>query len=151
MKYRWLVKTVAAVVGTISIATLANLTVAERADDAAKKTDDDCPMGCCTWSRNPVNTHDKNIPVEWSSEEGQRKNIKWMARLGKVTYGGPVIAGGKIFVGTNNDAPRDPAVKGDHGIIMCFRESDGQFLWQAVHDLAAGIDQEARNQGSPSY
>ena len=34
---------------------------------------------------------------------------------------------------------KDPAVKGDKGIVMAFRESDGQFLWQAVHDkLAAG-------------
>ena len=34
---------------------------------------------------------------------------------------------------------KDPNVKGDKGILMAFRESDGQFLWQAVHDkLAAG-------------
>ena len=36
-------------------------------------------------------------------------------------------------------AMRDPNVKGDKGVLMAFRESDGQFLWQAVHDkLAAG-------------
>jgi len=107
-------------------------------------------MGGCTWSRNPVNSLAKNIPVEWSTEPGKQKNIKWMARIGKVSYGGPVIAGGKIFVGTNNDSPRDPAVKGERGIVMCFRESDGQFLWQAVHDLPGSIDQEARSQGIPS-
>src|SRR5260370_13755634 len=33
---------------------------------------------------------------------------------------------------------------------MCCRESDGQVLWQAVHDLPATIDQEARSQGIPS-
>ena len=27
-----------------------------------------------------------------------------------------------------------PNVKGDKGVLMAFRESDGQFLWQAVHD-----------------
>lgn len=121
-----------------------------RADAPADKTKDDCPMGGRSWSRNPVNAQAKNIPVEWSTEEGKQKNIKWMARLGKVSYGGPVIAGGKIFVGTNNDEPRNPAVKGEHGIIMCFRESDGQFLWQSVHDLPESIDQEARSQGIPS-
>src|SRR6516225_8815856 len=78
----------------------------------ADQANDDCPMAGCSWSRNPVNTRDKNIPTEWSTEEGQQKNIKWKAKLGKITYGGPVIAGGKIFVGTNNEAPRDPAVKG---------------------------------------
>jgi outer membrane protein assembly factor BamB len=115
--------------------------------DQAKDAKDDCPMGGCSWSRNPVNTRATNMPVEWSTEEGKQKNIKWMTRLGKVSYGGPVIAGGKIFVGTNNDAPRDLAVKGEHGILMCLRESDGQFLWQAVHELPAAIDQEARSQG----
>src|SRR5262249_25217113 len=50
-----------------------------------------------------------------------------------------IIVGGKIFVGTNNDAPRNPAVTGDKGILMCFREADGHFLWQAIHDkLPAG-------------
>ena len=44
-----------------------------------------------------------------------------------------------VFVGTNNEGPRDPNVKGDKGVLMAFRESDGQFMWQAVHDkLAAG-------------
>ncbi len=85
-------------------------------------------------SRNMVNPTAKNVPMEWNVEEGQHKNIKWVAALGSRAYGGPVVAGGKIYVGTNNEAPRNPKVKGDKGIIMCFRESDGQFLWQAVHD-----------------
>ena len=41
---------------------------------------------------------------------------------------------GKIFLGTNNGNPRNPEIKGDKGVLMCFRESDGQFLWQAVTD-----------------
>jgi outer membrane protein assembly factor BamB len=91
--------------------------------------------------RNMVNTFDKNVPTEWSVEEGQEmKNVKWVAQLGSRAYGGPVIAGGKIFVGTNNESPRNPQVKGDKGIVMCFRESDGKFLWQAVHDkLESGL------------
>jgi outer membrane protein assembly factor BamB len=44
-----------------------------------------------------------------------------------------------VYVGTNNEAVKDPGIKGDKGILMAFRESDGQFMWQAVHDkLAAG-------------
>ena len=30
--------------------------------------------------------------------------------------------------------PRNPKIKGDKGILMCFHEEDGKFLWQAVHD-----------------
>lgn len=86
-------------------------------------------------SRNLVNTIDKNIPTEWSVEEGKpTKNVKWVAKLGDTGYAGAAVAQGKVFVATNNRKPRDPKVTGDKGIIMCFRESDGQFLWQAVHD-----------------
>mgnify|MGYP003291044157 CR=1 FL=1 len=50
-----------------------------------------------------------------------------------------VVAGGMVFVGTNNESLRDPKITGDKGIVMAFRESDGQFMWQMVHDkLAAG-------------
>ena len=56
--------------------------------------------------------------------------VKWVARLGGQTYGSPVIAGGRVFVGTNNDAPRDPRIEGDRGVLMCFDEKTGEFLWQ---------------------
>src|SRR5205823_4381342 len=65
--------------------------------------------------------------------------IKWKAALGSKSYA-LVISGGKVFVGSNNDAPRDPAIQGDKGIIMCFQEDNGNFLWQAVHDkLPSGL------------
>src|SRR5262249_52241860 len=94
----------------------------------------DCPMFGGSNARNMVNEVEGEMPVAWAIDPDERKNIKWKAELGSRAYGGPVIAGGKIFVGTNNAHPRDPNVKGDKGIVMCFRESDGRFLWQAVHD-----------------
>src|ERR1700683_4446586 len=90
------------------------------------------PMYGGTAQRNMVNSVEKNIPAEWDVQKKQ--NIKWSAQLGNTSYGGPVIAGGKVFIRTNNGNPRDPKVKGDKGILMCFQESDGKFLWQAVHD-----------------
>jgi outer membrane protein assembly factor BamB len=87
-----------------------------------------------TINRNLANTVEKGIPDTWSIAKDAEKNIKWVAKLGTVSYGGPTITGGRIFVGTNNDSPRDPAIKGDKGVLMCFRESDGKFLWQIVHD-----------------
>lgn len=58
------------------------------------------------------------------------KNVKWVAKLGSQTYGNPVVAGGKVFVGTNNASPRDPAVTGDQSVLMAFDEASGRFLWQ---------------------
>jgi outer membrane protein assembly factor BamB len=89
--------------------------------------------------RNLVNLVEQNIATDWSVAKGKEKNIKWSQPLGSKAYGGPIIAGGKIFIGTNNQRPRNKAVHGDKGILMCFRESDGTFLWQAIHDkLPAG-------------
>lgn len=58
------------------------------------------------------------------------RNVKWVARLGQTSYGTPVVAGGRVFVGTNNGSPRDPQIEGDRGVLMCFDERTGQFLWQ---------------------
>jgi outer membrane protein assembly factor BamB len=74
----------------------------------------------------------KNLPSLWDVATG--KNIKWKAELGSTSYGNPVIADGKIFLGTNNENPRNPEITGDKGVLMCFREADGRFLWQAVSD-----------------
>ena len=52
----------------------------------------------------------------------------------QVKWASPVAADGRVFVGTNNGKPRDPSVTGDKSVLMCFRESDGAFLWQIVHD-----------------
>jgi outer membrane protein assembly factor BamB len=115
-----------------------------RAVGADARAAHDWPLFGGTVQRNMVNLTEKNTPTDWDVKTG--KNIKWVAELGAKAYGGPIVAGGKVFVGTNNDRPRnprdtDPSTKGpiDKGIVMCFNESDGRFLWQAVHDkLAAG-------------
>jgi len=70
--------------------------------------------------RNQSNPFEKNIPAAWSIKKDARKNVKWAAEMGTVSYGGPTIADGKIFVGTNNERPRDPKAMGDRGVIMCF-------------------------------
>ena len=68
-----------------------------------------------TLSRNMV-SDEKNIPASWDMESGE--NIKWTAELGSQSYAGPLIIGGKVFVGTNNKALRNPKLTGDRGIIM---------------------------------
>jgi outer membrane protein assembly factor BamB len=81
--------------------------------------------------RNMV-SDETHLPSRWDVASGL--NVKWVADLGSQSYGGPVVAGGKVFVGTNNQGKRNPKIDGDRGIMMAFRASDGQFLWQAVHD-----------------
>jgi outer membrane protein assembly factor BamB len=67
------------------------------------------------------------------------KGVKWVAKLGSQAYGNVVVAGGRVFVGTNNEYPRDPQQQGDRSILMCFDEKTGEFLWQlVVPKLASG-------------
>lgn len=96
----------------------------------------DWPMWGGTSDRNMVSNM-KGLPTEWDVKT--RKNVKWVAQLGSQSYGNAVVSGGMIFVGTNNEGLRDPKITGDKGVLMAFRESDGQFMWQMVHDkLVAG-------------
>lgn len=94
------------------------------------------PMWGGTPDRNMVSLM-KGVPTEWDVKT--KKNVKWVADLGSQSYGNPVVAGGMVFVGTNNELVRDPKQGGDRGVLMAFRESDGQFLWQQTHEkLASG-------------
>jgi len=91
------------------------------------------------WSKKNNTPEGKNIPVEWDTKTG--KNIKWSAETGSQTYGNPVVANGKVYVGTNNRAAylkRYPASV-DLGCLLCFDEKTGKFLWQhSSEKLAAG-------------
>lgn len=96
----------------------------------------DWPMWGGTPDRNMV-SNAKDLPTTWDIKTG--KNVKWVASLGSQTYGNPVVAEGMVFAGTNNEGGRDPKIKGDKGVLMAFRESDGEFLWQITSDkLQAG-------------
>ena len=79
------------------------------------------------WSRNMVST-ETNLPADFSPKSG--KNIKWAAELGTETYSTPIVAGHRVYIGTNNQNPRDPAHLSDCGVLMCFDEHSGKFLWQ---------------------
>jgi outer membrane protein assembly factor BamB len=106
----------------------------------------DHPMFGGTPGRNMVNLVERHIPGTLDPE----RDVKWKAQLGSRSYGGPVIAAGKIFCGTNNENPRNDRDRGkateddpfgeplDKGILMCFEEKTGDFVWQAVHDKLNG-------------
>ncbi|HJT36470.1 MAG TPA: PQQ-binding-like beta-propeller repeat protein [Pirellulales bacterium] len=119
----------------------------QAAHTASKPADDETAEPNREWNQwggSPIRNNvpvGKNIPTEWSpgeisdTSEWQSEtshNIKWVARLGSQSYGNPVVADGKVFVGTNNGAgylKRYPADV-DLGCLLCFDEADGHFLWQ---------------------
>src|SRR5262249_2710976 len=101
-------------------------------DKTKKAAPGDWPLYGGTLQRNFVNTRETNLPDKWDPDNNT--NVRWSAELGSKPSAAPVVAGGKVFIGTNNDNPRDPAIKGDKGVVMCFEEKTGKFLWQAVHN-----------------
>src|ERR687895_538130 len=70
----------------------------------------DWPMWGGSPDRNMVSNM-KGLPGEWDVKT--RKNVKWVADLGSQSYGNPVVSGGMVFVGTNNEGMRDPKQTGD--------------------------------------
>jgi outer membrane protein assembly factor BamB len=89
----------------------------------------DQPQWGEAWSRNMVSA-EKHLPASFDPVTG--KNIKWKARLGTQSHSTPIIAGGRVYIGTNNEQPRDPKHKGDRGVFLCLDEQTGALLWQLV-------------------
>jgi outer membrane protein assembly factor BamB len=86
--------------------------------------------------RNMVSS-ETGLPSTWDLSTGE--NVLWRQPLGSQSYGGPVIAGGKLFAGTNNEGLRNPELTGDRGNMMAFDAMTGEFFWQAAHGkLSAG-------------
>ena len=89
----------------------------------------DHPQWGRDFSRNMV-SDERNLPDSIDPATG--KNLKWKAPLGSETHSTPVVARGKVLIGTNNEEPRDPRRQGDRSVLMCLDEKDGHLLWQLV-------------------
>lgn len=98
---------------------------------------DDQPQWGNKWNRNMF-SFEKNLPSTFNPETGE--NIRWIAQLGSESHSTPIIANGRVYIGTNNDEPRNPRHKGDRGVLMCFDEKTGAFLWQLVVPKLADED-----------
>ncbi len=104
------------------------------------------PAGAADWpqwtggpTRNAVSP-EKNAPADFQLpvvEDGKvvkaPRGIAWTAELGNRTVIPPVVADGLVWVGTSARDPGDEKLREkdwDGGVLMCFRESDGKFLWK---------------------
>src|SRR5207247_4506531 len=89
----------------------------------------DQPQWGQAWSRNMVSA-ERRLPNSFDPKTG--RNIKWSAQLGTETHSTPIVAGGRVYVGTNNGHPRDPQQQGDRGVLLCFDEKTGSLLSQLL-------------------
>ena len=129
-----------------SAKTDAKVAVKSEAGEVAKDVQ---PLKPTEWNQWGGNGHRNNVPIvknapplEWEPGKFDRKtgkwisdnaqNIKWVADLGSQSYGNTVVGSGKVLMGTNNGKgylKRYPADV-DLGVLLCFDEKDGKFLWQ---------------------
>jgi outer membrane protein assembly factor BamB len=92
-------------------------------------------MGGRAADRNPVSP-EKNPPTDWQfpTERDKPRNIRWATRIegGYHTSGGPVVAGGFVWVGTT-DRLSDPKNESlDNAVLACVRASDGKVAYRYV-------------------
>ncbi len=104
----------------------------------------DWPMLGGRPDRNMVSV-EQGLPLAWAGDaKAPTKNIKWVGELGEVTYGAPVIGGGRVFIGTNRN---DPAGDEKRGVLKCFSEADGRLLWKAEHEKLSDAGEDDRSVG----
>jgi len=118
---------------------------------------------------------EKNIPLSFGPgkpkgdsrqiDMSTTRNVKWTLVLGSQTYGNPVIAGGKVIVGTNDGMLHDDRFKRTRGgLVICCDAKTGKILWQLViprfrtndrkfnyDDMNLGICNSAAIEGDRAY
>ena len=82
----------------------------ETAQTTAKFKINDWAMWGGTIGRNMI-SKEKSVSFEFDLRK--KENVIWSAQLGSQTYGNPIVAGGKVWVGTNNGAEYRPKQKDD--------------------------------------
>ncbi len=125
-------------------------------------------------SRNMVSDQkglpDRFVPGEKRSDGSgidlsTTRNVRWVAQLGSQTYGNPTVAGGRVFVGTNDSRVNDSRHEcTGGGLLKCLEESSGKPLWQLVvprhythealfnfDDMSLGICSSAAVEGDRVY
>ena len=74
----------------------------------------------CVWGRDGsgnLYSPERSLPATFDPGKFKRgteeinmattKNVRWAAKLGSQAYGNTTVANGKVYVGTNNETPRD--------------------------------------------
>ncbi len=74
---------------------------------------------------------EKNLPDGFKAR-APMENVRWVASLGNAIEGNPTVAGGRVFVGTD-----DASLSGDSrferkkgGMVQCLDEATGKILWR---------------------
>jgi outer membrane protein assembly factor BamB len=68
------------------------------------------------------------IPDDW--DVGSGRHVSWSVELGSSNFGGPIVGGGRVFIGAGNEKRYRPGMAEKCGTLLAFDAKDGRFLWQ---------------------
>jgi len=68
------------------------------------------------------------IPDDW--DVGSGRHVLWSAELGFMNFGGPIVGGGRVFIGAGNEVRQRPGITERCGTLLAFDAEDGTLLWQ---------------------
>ena len=93
--------------------------------------------------RNMASSEAVSLPIDFDpgtelgdshqADPATTRDVKWSAQLGSFTYGNPVVADGRIFVGCNDallDDDREYVIPTKGGLLVCLDEATGELLWR---------------------
>ncbi len=92
----------------------------------------DRPQFGDAWSRN-MTSPERGLSATFNPTN--QAGIRWSVALGASgteSHSTPVIADGRVYIGTNNELSRDPRRTGDRGVLLCLSEKTGELEWQLV-------------------
>jgi outer membrane protein assembly factor BamB len=100
------------------------------------------------WGGNPAHnmlSAEKNLPDSFrpgvvdpdkeTMDLGTAENVKWVAKMGSETHGSPVIAQGRVLIGSNHLAEHGDPSRTRHmagGWLACLDEKTGRLIWELV-------------------
>ena len=83
------------------------------------------------WLRSLFEDSGRSIPADFDFSS---KHALWNTPVGSRSLGSPIVAGDRLFVGTNNRRgllERCPPTQ-DMGVLLCLDRTTGDLLWQAA-------------------
>ena len=84
-----------------------------------------------TFGQLPTTFEPGRLDFQTGKIVGTSPNVRWAVPIGSPTYATPVIAQGKVLIGTLNDAAWDKR-RSEFGrsVLICFDDKTGEFHWQ---------------------
>lgn len=75
-------------------------------------------------------------PIDLELDIADPNDLRWSIELGTQTYGNPIIAEGRVLIGTNNAAGFRASHPGreDRGVLVCVNAETGVFEWQLTRE-----------------